>query len=80
MSESSDRFLNEIREIRKTLKAELPRQPKMTSNYVFVDKAMRLVTLVGALDNWIKNGTGLEALPLEWRPRIVGPARRKKKA
>lgn len=75
---SPDRFLMEQRELVKKIKREQldHHACRPVPNAQRVRHAIdvrRLCTLVTALDNWLKDGHGLETLPRAWRPRVVGP-------
>jgi hypothetical protein len=71
MKTTPDRWLDEARNLALDLKALDVRKRAVSATFAF--KALRLVTLIRALDNWLSDGVGLDSLPRAWRPRIVGP-------
>ena len=77
---SPDYWLDEMRELAAEIK-ELERKHRYKElPKTFKTKALRLAILVRAMDNWLsKYGDGLGSLPEAWRPRVVGPARSKRR-
>jgi hypothetical protein len=66
-----DHWLDEARNLCLDLKALDVRKRAVSATFAF--KALRLVTLFRAMDNWMSDGEGLESLPRAWRPQVVGP-------